>query len=79
MIYVNHLIIRVEGKGNAVITDVIYSSETRTDDKVQATAGSKEEYEAIKVNGYIDIISGDLASSRTDAWHLYTQASDTKD
>ena len=43
---------RVEGKGSAVITDVIYSSKTTTDDKVQTTAGSKEEYEAVKVSMY---------------------------
>ena len=37
---------RVEGKGKAVITDVIYSS--KSTEEVQ-NPGSKEEYEALKV------------------------------
>ncbi len=45
-IYCLLLCIRVEGKGKAVITDVIYSS--KTTEGVQ-NSGSKEEYEAIQV------------------------------
>ena len=37
---------RVEGKGKAVITDVIYSN--KTTEEIQ-NPGSKEEYEALKV------------------------------
>ena len=39
---------RVEGTGNAVITDVIYSSKTISEEEQTAT-GSKEEYERMKV------------------------------
>ncbi len=40
---------RVEGKGSAVITDVIYSSK-KIDEEQQSSPGTKEEYEAVKVN-----------------------------
>ena len=43
----------MEGKGSAVITDVIYSS--KTTDEVQ-NPGSKEEYEAMKVRNPLDLL-----------------------
>ena len=39
---------RVEGQGKAVITDVIYSSET-TSEEQQPASGTKEEYATLKV------------------------------
>lgn len=40
---------RVEGKGNATITDVIYSRK-ETAGMIESFTGSKEEYEAVKVS-----------------------------
>ena len=39
---------RVEGRGKAVITDVIYSSETSSEEE-KPSSESKEKYEALKV------------------------------
>ena len=39
---------RVEGQGAAVITDVIYSSDTTETGKGVASSGSKEEYEGLR-------------------------------
>ncbi len=39
----------MEGKGDAVITDVIYSSKT-TSEEAESSTGSKKEYEALKVD-----------------------------
>ena len=44
---------RVEGKGKAVITDVIYSNKV-TEVKQPSPAGSKEEQNAIKVSAYAE-------------------------
>ena len=38
----------MEGKGNAMITDVIYSSKT-TPEETESSPGSKEDYDALKV------------------------------
>ena len=46
---------RVEGKGAATITDVIYSSKERTE-KEEAPSGSKEQYQAVKVSKLIEAI-----------------------
>ena len=43
-----HYSFRVEGKGDAMITDVIYSNKERAE-KQESSSGSKEEYEAMKV------------------------------
>ena len=40
--------LRVEGEGNAVITDVIYSSRTSEDQATATSGGSKEDYERLK-------------------------------
>ena len=40
---------RVEGRGNVVITDVIYSSETSSEEE-KPSSQTKEKYESIKVN-----------------------------
>ena len=39
---------RVEGRGSAVITDVIYSSETSSEEE-KPSSQTKEKYESIKV------------------------------
>ena len=39
---------RVEGRGSAVITDVIYSSETSSEEE-KSSSQTKEKYEGIKV------------------------------
>ena len=39
---------RVEGRGSAVITDVIYSSETSSEEE-KPSSQTKEKYEGIKV------------------------------
>ena len=58
MIIVAYLVTyRVEGKGAATITDVIYSSKERTE-KEEAPSGSKEQYQAVKVLEYIGVGSG---------------------
>ena len=42
------LCFRVEGRGGAVITDVIYSSETSSEEE-KPSSQTKEKYESIKV------------------------------
>ena len=46
----------MEGKGKAVITDVIYSTKESADDD-QVTTGSKEEYQHFKVCYFTDCLS----------------------
>ena len=43
-----HVSFRVEGRGSAVITDVIYSSETSSKEE-KPSSQTKEKYEGIKV------------------------------
>jgi hypothetical protein len=46
------VIFRVEGRGSAVITDVIYSSETSSEEE-KPSSQTKEKYEGIKVGNHI--------------------------
>ena len=54
--------IRVEGKGDAVITDVIYSNKT-SEIVQEVTPGSKKEYEVIKVHR-LEVIKRYIGSMR---------------
>ena len=48
LLYMWLCVLRVEGHGGAVITDVIYSSETRSEEE-KPSSQTKEKYESIKV------------------------------
>ena len=48
-------LLRVEGRGSAVITDVIYSSETSSEEE-KPSSQTKEKYETMKVVIHIKIL-----------------------